>query len=142
MIGAGVFFGYMGMRTYRTSERRHAYQPVEATILNSRLIESSSRRGSISYKPDIQYEYTVGGETYKGTRGDLFPGSFAPSGKEQEKQQRMVDKYPEGAVVEAYYDPNDPSTSFLEKKSMKRSAIKTMVASGLVVVVGFVILTL
>lgn len=134
-IGTGVFLGYMGMVTFRASERGQAYEPVEATIRNSRL-----ERDENTYRPDIEYEYTVGGETF--VNDDLYPGYGYWGSNKKDKHQEIVNKYPEGAVVEAYYDPKDPSTSVLINKSMKRRAIGMMAASGLVVVFGFVIPTL
>lgn len=114
---AGILLGgilaFVGLRTLRASASLDGFEVVEARVLESDL-ESTPRSGGTTYSPAIVYEYTVGGETY--TNDAVYPGPLGGSNVKS-KHQSVVDDYPEGAVVEAYYDPDDPAVAFLENRS-------------------------
>ena len=80
------------------------------TVLASYLERRSSSDGSTNY-PVVQYSYQVGGQTYQGAK--IAPGmEVGGTGAE-----RVIAKYPEGAQVMVFYDPNNPSDAVLEKKA-------------------------
>lgn len=71
---------------------------------------SSGDSGTVNY-PVVQYSYQVGGQMYQGAK--IAPGmevGGTGAGK-------VVQKYPEGAQVMVFYDPNNPSDAVLEKKA-------------------------
>lgn len=70
----------------------------------------SGNRGSANY-PVVQYSYKVGGQMYQGSK--IAPGmEVGGTGA-----GRVVEKYPEGAQVMVFYDPNNPSDAVLERKA-------------------------
>src|SRR3954467_10448069 len=58
--------------------------------------------GNLSNQPFVQYEYAVGGRTYRAARLDV--GEHTP-GSELEA---VLTRYPVGAAVTVFYDPADP----------------------------------
>lgn len=83
------------------------YEPVEATVISSEVVSGTEGDS----KPAITYEYTVDGRTY--TSSNVLPG---PGESSAGDARTIVDNHPEGEQVTAYYNPKDPSESFLVKK--------------------------
>lgn len=139
-VGVGALFAYNAVKTYRIATRRHRFEPVTATVVESELEEirkgtadSETRVPTTRYYPHITWEYTVGGKTY--TNDKQYPGS-----DDKEKQQEIVDPYPEGETVEVQYDPADPSTSFLESVPEEGGAKTQGVIGGILLLIGLVLL--
>jgi hypothetical protein len=64
-----------------------------------------------AYYPVVNYSYQVGGQPYEGYR--IAPGGEVGgvgAGK-------VAAKYPVGAHVQVFYNPQNPSEAFLEKKA-------------------------
>ena len=81
---------------------------VVASYLERR--RSSSNNGSTNY-PVVQYSYQVNGQMYQGTK--LAPGpevGGTGAGK-------VVARYPAGAQVMVFYDPQKPSEAVLERQA-------------------------
>ena len=71
---------------------------------------SDSEGGSTAY-PVVQYSYQVNGQTYQSAKrapGPEVGGTGA---------QRVVSKYPAGAQVMVFYNPQNPSDAVLETKA-------------------------
>lgn len=78
------------------------------TVVNSYLERRSSSDGSTNY-PVVQYSYQVGGQMYQSSK--LAPGpevGGTGAGK-------VVARYPAGAQVMVFYDPQKPSDAVLER---------------------------
>lgn len=129
--GSGSWLMYTSVKKYRTSARRDAFEPVEAQVLGSELRVNSGE--STSYIPEIEYEFTVAGETY--TSDSVYPGTDFNI-KNRDFAESLVDRYSEGEVVEAYYDPEDPTDAFLENESVATRSIVFAIISVPFVLVG------
>jgi hypothetical protein len=81
------------------------------TVMASRLEQRhSSDSGWVDY-PVIQYSYQVGGQSYQGMK--LAPGpEVGGSGA-----GKVVARYPTGAQVMVFYNPQNPSDAVLERKA-------------------------
>lgn len=160
MGGLGGVLLFNAVRMFQASTNRDEYEPITAQVRDSQLETDSNTAGQktttqvdwgqetdpnrtgqeTTYIPRITYEYTVAGETY--TNDNLYPGPATSGSSDKNEQQKMVQQYPEGETVEAYYDPSDPSHSFLENESRNRQAVATgvigagLVLFGLVLIVG------
>lgn len=80
---------------------------VSASYLERRY---SSDSGSTNY-PVVHYSYQVGGQAYQGMK--IAPGpdvGGTGAGK-------VVDRYPVGAQVMVFYNPQNPSDAVLETKA-------------------------
>lgn len=142
MAGFAVFVGlfllsgtswmlYNAVKNLRTSARRDEFDPVEARVLGSELTVSTGE--STSYNPNIEYEYTVAGKTY--TSESVYPGTDFDI-QNKSTAESLVETYSEGDIVEAYYDPANPTDAFLENKSVATGSIIIIITTGFGTVVG------
>ncbi|MFB6164653.1 MAG: DUF3592 domain-containing protein [Haloarculaceae archaeon] len=109
------------------------YQQQEAAIrgaeqTNATVRSSGSHLGTDDWVVAITYNFTVDGHTYESD--SVYPG---PTGREMSAfdAEKIADRYPEGETVTAYYDPADPSNSFLIKKRDTMAPIALIVVGGL-----------
>jgi hypothetical protein len=80
------------------------------SVIRSTIEQRSSDDGYVNY-PVVQYSYQVGGQPYQGTK--LAPGpDVGGSGA-----GKVVARYPAGAQVMVFYDPQNPSNAVLETKA-------------------------
>lgn len=96
--------------TQRKMNAVQGWSSAMGTVLSSYLERRSSSDGSTNY-PVVQYSYQVGGQSYQGAK--IAPGmevGGTGAGK-------VVNRYPQGAQVMVFYDPNNPSDAVLEKKA-------------------------
>jgi hypothetical protein len=70
----------------------------------------SGNRGSAAY-PVVQYSYQVNGMMYQGQK--IAPGMEAGG----TGAGKVVERYPAGAQVMVFYDPNNPADAVLERKA-------------------------
>ncbi len=86
---------------------------VRGTVLSSTVAHSFTKNGTALTDPFpyITYTYDVRGKTFKSYNfrpgGDLWPDEAAV--------KAVVAHYPKGAEVNVFYNPKNPSKSFLEK---------------------------
>lgn len=109
-LAIGVFIFW----TRLSAERR--YRPVDAVVLSKRTewkdIADPDDGTIRTHGPVIEYEYKVGGATYR--------SNTVMSGGGQEKRsgrwaQRLLGRYEISQTVQAYYNEEDPSQAFLVK---------------------------
>lgn len=112
ILGAVAYF------IINRSKQRQAVQQDSATWLNvkGRVLKSRvqvSGGDHVSVYPFIEYEYSVGGQSYIGR--DVRPGDSLMKRYGQTESYDIVEKYPAESDVTVYYDPDDPSRSCLER---------------------------
>jgi hypothetical protein len=81
------------------------------SVIMSRIEQRSSSEGGYTDYPVVQYSYQVGGQTYQTYK--LAPGpevGGTGAGK-------VVARYPSGAQVMVFYNPQNPSEAVLERKA-------------------------
>jgi hypothetical protein len=81
------------------------------TVNTSYLERRSSSEGGYTNYPVVQYSYQVGGQAYQGMK--IAPGpevGGTGAGK-------VVARYPSGAQVMIFYNPQNPSDAVLETKA-------------------------
>lgn len=116
-IGAGVFAGILLLATVvklREVWRCRNWLTTSGRIVTSK-VESrpctgvGEKAGTMGNFPLVTFEYTV--------RGRLFQGSRISVGEQAADVgvESMLDKYPQGAEVDVYYNPDDPEESVLER---------------------------
>lgn len=105
-IFLGIIF-FMRRKMAAVSQWPSTLGTVNASYLERK---SSSEGGSTDY-PVVQYSYQLGGQRYQSTK--LAPGpdvGGTGSGK-------VVERYPAGAQVMVFYNPQNPSEAVLERKA-------------------------
>ncbi len=83
---------------------------TQGTVTESRLESRSSEDGSTDY-PVVRYTYQLIGRAYQGSRiatGPVVGGSGA---------RKVIERYPAGAAVRVYYNPQNPEEAVLEQKA-------------------------
>jgi len=115
---------------------------AETYVEGSGVVQESrvdSHRGdeSTQYKAVIRYSYEVKGKPYLSDRVSFGSGGSSSDSSGAHKTQR---KYPKGAKVKLWYDPNEPSEAVLEIGSTGMSWFLLifmqpfwMVAAGLII---------
>ena len=110
LVILNVIFLAIIFATRRKMIAVQSWSSAMGTVLASYLERRSSSDGSTNY-PVVQYSYQVGGQMYQGAK--IAPGmevGGTGAGK-------VVNRYPQGAQVMVFYDPNNPSDAVLEKKA-------------------------
>lgn len=81
------------------------------TVMMSTIEQRYSSEGGYTDYPVVQYSYQIGGQAYQSTK--LAPGpELGGSGA-----RGVVARYPAGAQVMVFYNPQNPSDAVLERKA-------------------------
>ena len=109
---------------------------VPGRIMDSRLVESRDTEEGRTWNASVTYVYQVGGAQFQGNRVAVG------GGKGSAKQ--IVQRYPAGAVVQVFYDPQKPNAAVIERGSGGLTPLLiiaiVMCVVGLVIIVGGAIL--
>ena len=81
------------------------------SVIASRLEQRSSSEGGYTNYPVVQYSYQVGGQAYQSYK--LAPGPVVGG----TGAGKVVARYPVGAQVMVFYNPQNPSDAVLETKA-------------------------
>lgn len=111
VAGIAVFAG-IGIYRYRLASASAAWSFTQGKIVSAKMQraekimddEEDEKREYYTY-PELCYEYTVNGQTHRGTRI-----SFAPV---TAMSPEWVDRFPDGSAVRVYFDPKNPKQSVL-----------------------------
>ena len=90
---------------------------------------------STLYQPTIQYEYVVNGQHLQSNHvrfGMAYGTSWTGSA------QNVVDKYPQGTLVQVFYNPTNPTEAVLEHSAGGSNRILTCVVA---IIVGVLLIT-
>jgi len=121
----------LGARMLAKEQRRlSVFQPVEATVLSTRVDEHSDSDGS-TYEPVVVYRYRVGDRAYTASR--VTPLKESRSGS---WASRVAGRYEVGSTYTAYYDPENPADAYLLRS---RSVIPWAFVAFSVVGLAFIV---
>lgn len=86
-----------------------AWVPAPATVVSTDITTVRSNDGA-TYRPVVTYQYTVNGAQYTSQR--LAPLTTSAS---RRWAQSVIDRYPNGASVTAWYDPKHPANAIIDR---------------------------
>ena len=89
------------------------WDPVNGTIIASRVDSYTEADGNVTHCLRIEYEYEYENETYS---GDMISHSLHSSTYDAAdcgSGRRNADDYPPGEPITVYVDPNDPNRAVL-----------------------------
>lgn len=86
--------------------------PTAPGVITSSDIEQSENDGTTMYAAEINYDFIVEDKSYIGERITLNSGNSSTSSIQEVKKD--LQKYPVGAAVTVYYDPELPNSAVLE----------------------------
>jgi hypothetical protein len=122
ITGFGILFGlslgavasWIVFRSRRKSRAARTWPSTEGRIVDSRVEAKTlpGDRPNTRFAPRITYEYVVNGRVYQSQRiafRETF-WSLAP-----QSAQASAARYPAGAHVTVYYDPEHPEETVLER---------------------------
>ena len=116
LLGLGVFLlGVFKVRKLRASQ---SWAIAMGTIVESSVEESFCRGSddlpdSWSYTPVIRYQFHAQGQTIVGDRSGFDRKSYS----KMLDAQAVVGRYPLGAQVNVFFDPEKPADSVLQRTS-------------------------
>ncbi len=109
---------------------------TEGKILESKMEKGTSGTGSnrtIQWYPTVKYRYEVDASTYEGDR--IIFGSSA------ELPSATLDRYPVGATVKVFYNPDNPETAVLQTGSTS-SMYLYVILGPILAIIGTILLVL
>ncbi len=110
MLMNAIFLGIL-VSTQRKMQAVQSWSSTLGTVSNSYLERRRSSKGGSTNYPVVHYSYQVNGEGYLGRK--IAPGmDVGGSGA-----GTVVSRYPTGAQVMVFYDPQNPSDAVLERKA-------------------------
>ena len=132
LIGALLLI--VGIVNQRKAQTSQGWPTVPGRITSSKLVthmdSDDDGSSSIMYEPAVDYVYVIAGQQYIGRRV-----SFGANRFDQRHAEQILQRYVQGATVNVYYDPNNPSEAVLETKS---SGSKVFIIVGAI----FLVITL
>jgi hypothetical protein len=130
LTGAFMLVGLLLLGFYWYERRKalasRSWPTATAEITSSQIIGTRRRKGGAMYRPSISYRYDVGGRTLTGTR--IQWGGQVSSSSES-WARGIVERFPQGALVQVHYDPANPDNAVLDPDG--RAGLWIIAAAGL-----------
>ncbi|MCP3902917.1 MAG: DUF3592 domain-containing protein [Planctomycetes bacterium] len=108
-IGAILWTWHQGRKAVRSL----SWPSVAGVVGCADVIASCGSTGTRIYEAKIEYDYDVGGSSYRG-RTVCIGGELNTSFRE--RAEARCAKYPVGAKVDVFYDPTEPNAACLERR--------------------------
>jgi len=131
-IFLGVILFLLDFRLLYKSIQSENWSQTEGRITKSELNKSGGGDSSISYEPQVEYQYEVDGKLYKSKR--LYFGSSIGSYFKKRKSQKYVNKFPVNSKVTVYYNELNIKQSVLETGI--HSEILLLFVTGILICIG------
>ena len=115
-----LFIYFRNLAQVRASQ---TWSTAQGTVIQSWVRKSNSTDSdgstSSSYHPEIHYLYQIKGDEHQGNKI-----AFGPRvGGSRSRAKKIVEKYPTGANVTVYYQPDKPANAVLERSISKISLV-------------------
>jgi hypothetical protein len=123
--------------------RRAMDEAARWPMLPVAIVASGIRMRSVGgfgsqYQPEVTYQYRIGNRTYQNTVRTLGPQLWFDR---RGQAEAILDRYPAGAVVDAWVDPADPTRATLERSvPYRRTLWWVVIATWAIVLFGGVAL--
>ncbi len=139
-IGLGLVFVFVYLSQRNKAKLAESWPITPGTILSSNLVErrhhnSKTHHTTITYEPQVEYEYSLVGQDYIGKKI-----AFGVSSYDYNTAIQKIAPYPMGGNVQVHYDPDDPSKSVLEPRAA--GGVSTLVVAVVFMVVGIAVFVL
>lgn len=128
----GLVFILIYILQKQKARAAEAWPTASGVILSSGLEEhrsynSKTHRTTVTYSPKIDYEYSVMGQKYNGTKP-----TFGYAAYDYRTASEKIAPYQPGTSVQVHYNPSDPSNAVLETKA---AGATTMLIVGIIFLV-------
>jgi hypothetical protein len=137
IIGAGIFFPARSAR--KRDQMRQSWPTAKGTITSSKVVQPQTLAAEGSKDPDqfdvsVQYEFRAGGQLHFGSSVS-YPRYFY----KKLEADNISSRYPAGATVTVYYNPEDYRECYLEIRNTAkyyRTSIALLILGVLVGLFG------
>lgn len=107
-----TYFGFISIpKSFKTKN----WIEVSGKVTDSHLVKTQKTHRSgkriTAFSANIHYEYIIDGQTYSGSKNRFSERSL----NGEKIKQTMLERFPIGATVPVYYNPNNPNESVLVK---------------------------
>lgn len=109
LIGWWIYTLYKKREVIRQSAMN--WRATTGRVLKSRVEVSGGETTTVH--PMVLYAYEVNGRTYQSSQ--MRPGDSVMRMSSSQDAYATVDRYPEGAIVQIYYNPDNPQEAALER---------------------------
>jgi hypothetical protein len=116
--GIGIVLVGIAVLIFSSDSATTSWPTADGVVTSSRLetntVQTKDQAGYLRYResrvPKVSYHYTVDGRQLEGSRITREP-------RADDHGDAVVAQYPVGKAVKVYYDPKDPASSVLERKT-------------------------
>ncbi len=123
------FSAAWSMREWRRTEGR-------VVTAEMRRGKTKTSDGCLLYDPVLRYSYTVGGQTFEGSR---FTNQAA--GDAARRTTQFITHLSQGAEVPVYYHPRNPAEAVVQPLSWQGSAMAALTCALLLVILAAILRT-
>ncbi len=111
MAAIGLLLAGLAARNWTRGNATRAWPQTQGRILRSFVLveRSSGSEGGTSYTPQVEYEYAVGGASYRCNR--LRYGQTGSWGRKQ--AERTIAPFAVGSHTAVFFNPADPKQAVL-----------------------------
>lgn len=106
LVAAGLLLGNRALSLFSAYGTASAWPTTAAVITQSKVV------GERAFRPLLEFEYEVDGQTYRDT-SDLHMPSFGGRTNRFAAAENMAAEYPVGREVVVHYNPDRPSQARL-----------------------------
>lgn len=131
LVGLGTA-GWFGPTKLAEANASAHWNTVPTTVIETRLASQTRRNHGTDWHVTVVHEYEVDGSTHRGERWDVHGSAGF---ERREDAERFARGYRTGDAIEAFVDPDDPSSSVLTRGGTGE-AWSTIVFGALLVGVG------
>lgn len=110
MTVASIFLIPTGYKELKNAQDSLNWPTTDGVIILSEIKEDSNEEGSITYRANVRYEYTVGEKSYSSDQVSF--GQYSSS--DPEHAQSIVRRYKKGQKLSVHFNPSHPNESALE----------------------------
>jgi len=113
VLGCGGLVGLLVTLVIPEWRTEHEFIKHRCLVQDTRIGEVQGEEGTL-YRPEIQIEYQIDGETYRTWTYDVWTydsdGGYSAG---QEDKQAVLDRFTIGQQYHCWYDPSDPNVAVL-----------------------------
>lgn len=113
---AGVIMIIFGIRNRKKGTESQEWPRVTGTITNVNISKDTDTDAegftTVTYKPEIEYQYEIGGNQFTSTRVS-FGGTRTYNS--YKKAEEATAKYPLDGAISVFYNPQQPEEAVLEQ---------------------------
>ena len=117
--------GGVGFLVFNSYFRSRSFEPVSGVIIRSVLQPCDTEVGG--FHVDIRFSYTVNHRQYSSGR---LRNDFGKMCEKKEIIQTLLDQYPVGKQVDAWYDPESPRMAVIDRSLGKPEKLFLAVVGG------------